>query len=83
MFSDHLIFPAYHYLKAFLVPRWVAIDALACTIRLREEFKDAIEGLDPQVVEAYRFMSKYGLVTRLRFLERVVSDFERYISERP
>jgi hypothetical protein len=71
-------FSIYDWLKAKEIPATYCTSIIAHYSPWLAELIEAYEGGDPQLKEAYRYLSKPQLRKRIEFLNKMIEDVDRY-----
>jgi hypothetical protein len=78
MIDDHETFSLYDWLKSNQIPAQYAGGIIEKYRPWLMELIEAYEGKDPQLKEAYRYMSRKELKDRVMFFNTLIEDAERY-----
>ncbi|CAB4131528.1 hypothetical protein UFOVP132_131 [uncultured Caudovirales phage] len=78
MIDNETIFSMYDWLKARSVPAMYAPMIIAYYAPWLCELIEAYEGKDPQLKEAYSYLTKKQLAERIKFFHALISDAEKY-----
>ena len=71
-------FSLYDYLKKNNTPPSYCSDVINKYAVVLDELLEAADGKDEQLVEAYRFLNKKQLTSRISFINRIITDAEKY-----
>lgn len=78
MIDKGVQFSLYDWLKANEIPASYATPIAAYYSPIVEELIEAYEGKDPQLKEAYAYLGRRGLKSRIEFFHGLVEDASRY-----